>query len=203
MKKKYFYIEYVKGGRTYFKNQDGRRASRAEAERSKRKIYIESQRTEGETIKKGDLIDRRKAKQKAVKETGAGSPGENITGTELSIKNIYVSKELQNAIDKGYKVFTKAGGKLYEHKSNESKAKALLFNNAMQERFYNKLKKKLDSPFFNIKAVSSKKNKTIFIDFDSVELDKDVKGRRGIKTAVNSFNKDIQTLTNKFYKGKK
>jgi hypothetical protein len=73
----------------------------------------------------------------------------------------------------------------------------------MQERFYNKLKKKLDSPFFNLKAVSSKKNKTIFIDFDSVELDKEVKGKRGIKTAVNSFNKDLKTLTDKFYKGKK
>jgi hypothetical protein len=202
MKKKYFYIQYVKGGKTYFKDQDGKRTSRDKAERSKKKIVIEAQRSEGETVKKGDLIDRRKAKQKEVKDD-SGGPGERITGTELSIKNIYVSKELQNAIEKNYRVFTKAGGKLYEHKSKESKAKALLFNNAMQERFYNKLKKKLDSPFFNLKAVSSKKNKTIFIDFDSVELDKEVKGKRGIKTAVNSFNQDLKTLTDKFYKGKK
>lgn len=199
MKKKYFYIQYVKGGKTYFKNQDGKRASRKEAEKSKKKIFIESQRNEGETIKKGALIDRRQAREKKVKK--AETP--TLTGTELSIKNIYVSKELQNAIEKNYKVYTKSGGVIYEHKSKESKAKALLFNNAMQERFYNKLKKKLDSPFFNLKAVSSKKNKTIFIDFDSVELDKNVKGKRGIKTAVNSFNKDLKTLTDKFYKGKK
>jgi hypothetical protein len=117
MKKKYFYIQYVKGGKTYFKNQDGKRASRAEAEKSKKKIFIESQRSEGETLKKGDLIDRRKAKQKQVKEGDSSGPSTTITGTELSIKNIYVSKELQNAIEKGYKVYTMAGGKIYEQKS--------------------------------------------------------------------------------------
>lgn len=197
--KKYYFIQYVKGGRTYFKNQDGRRSSRAQAEKSKRKIYIESQRKEGETIQKGELIDRRQTKAQKVKK----SQEPKQTGTELSIKNIYVSKEIQNAIEKNYTIYTKSGGVVYNHKSKQSKANALLFNNAMQERFYKKMKKKLDSPFFNLKAVSSKRNKTLYIDFDSVDLDENVKGKRGLKNALGSFNKDLKNLSDKFYKGKK
>lgn len=197
--KKYYFIQYVKGGRTYFKNQDGTRSSRAEAERSKKKIYLESQRKEGDAIEKGGLIDRRQAKAKKVEKKQEPKQ----TGTELSIKNIYISKEIQNAIEKNYTIYTKSGGVVYNHKSKQSKANALLFNNAMQERFYKKMKKKLDSPFFNLKAVSSKRNKTLFIDFDSLELDENVKGKRGLKTAIGSFNKDLKTLSDKFYKGKK
>jgi hypothetical protein len=153
--KKYYFIQYVKGGKTYFKNQDGRRSSRAQAEKSKKKIYIESQRKEGDTIQKGELIDRRQTKAEKVKK----SQEPKQTGTELSIKNIYVSKEIQNAIEKNYTIYTKSGGVVYNHKSKQSKANALLFNNAMQERFYKKMKKKLDSPFSTLKPLAVKETR--------------------------------------------
>ena len=195
MKKQYYFIRSTdKAGRTIFYNQDGKRVARNKVESGKRKIYDYAKRTIPYTnIQKGDLIDRVKAKSKARKKV-------EFTGSELEIISPVIQKEISQRINEGFSIFFRTGGKTYQAVSDQAKANLLLFNYELQEKFYKFVKKrKTASPIFLMKLKVNEKDEIILFDFDSMELDEDMKGARGIKKEFKSFTDQVQNLRNKYF----
>ena len=195
MKKQYYFIRKTdKAGRNYFLNQDGKRVSKAKVESGKRKIYDYAKRTIPYTnIEKGDLIDRVKAKSKTRKQV-------EFKGSELEIISPVIQREISTRINEGFSIFFKTGGKTYQAVSDQAKANLLLFNYELQEKFYKFVKKrKTASPLFLMKLKVNEKDEIILFDFDSMELDEDMKGARGIKKEFNSFTDQVQQLRNKYF----
>lgn len=166
-KKKYFYIERQdKRGRKIYYNQDNKRVSKAKVQQDKKKVFIEVQATQ-KSIKKGTLIGKREAK----KLNKAPKIPKSITGSQMSIKNIYIKGFIDDAITKKYFIFSQLDGQRYGHETEESKVNLLLFNYELQAAFYEIMGPFLDSPFFNVGAVISQKKKIFYIDWDSIQTD--------------------------------
>jgi ribosomal protein L31E len=143
-------------------------------------------------IKAGDLLDRRKAK--AVKYN------KEITAQQFSKNNVLIQREINNAIESGSRIFSQIGNKIVEHKSKASKGNLLLFNYELQEKFYNRLKKLTDSPFFNIEMKFSPKDNIYFFDWNSLQLDDNLNASGEIVKGFKNFNKDKDDLNKKYFK---
>lgn len=197
MKSKQFFIRYTKNGKTYYKNQNGKRASAKTVKRSKKAVYVLNQRT-GEIIKP----ERKKIQQRKPKQT------KGKKATVLKPFNSEVSSEIKRAVEKDYKIYIKISGKTYEVKSKEAKNNLLLFNFELNSNFYQTLKKKITSPLFDLEITESKKDKTILFDLDSINLDEaNLEGRPEIKAIFDEFITRTKTTFNKYFskneKGKK
>ena len=193
-KKQYFYIERKdKRGRTIFYNQDNKRVSKAKVQKDRKKVFIEVQATQ-KSIKKGTLIGKKEAKQL----NKAPKIPKSITGTSLSIKNVYVKQYIDEAITKKYFIFSQFDNDKFGHETEESKINLLLFNYEMQAAFYENMGGVLDSPFFNITSIISPKRKIFFIDWDSIQVDADlVEGE--ILEAYEAFLRDLNAIAEKYY----
>ena len=145
-KKQYYFIRYVKSGRTYFKNQDGKRVSRAKVEKDRKKIYVEIGRTIGDTFKKGDLISLKDYKSE-IKSQNAPQIPEVST---FNVINVNLQKEINQAISTEKNIFIQKDGETYKLKSKKSLAALQLFVAQVNSAFYNTIGKKTDSPLFNI-----------------------------------------------------
>lgn len=193
-KKKYFFIERKdKINRTIYYNQDNKRVSKAKVIKDKKKVFIEVQYTQ-KSIKKGTLIGKKEAKQ--LNKTP--EIPKSITGTSLSIKNIYVKQYIDEAITKKYFIFSQFDNEKFGHETEESKINLLLFNYEMQAAFYDNMNDVLDSPFFNITAVISPIREIFYIDWDSIQIDADlVEGE--ILEAYEAFLRDLNKIAKKYY----
>ena len=195
MKKQYFFIRKTdKAGRTYFLNQDGKRVSKDKVQSGRRKVYDYAKRTIPYTnIEKGDLIDRVKAKSKTRKKV-------TFKASTLEIISPVIQKEISQRINEGFSIFFKTGGKTYQAISQQAKANLLLFNYELQEKFYKFVKKrKTTSPLFLMKLKVNEKDEIILFDFDSMELDENLKGARGIKKEFNEFQNGVDQLRKKYF----
>jgi hypothetical protein len=163
-KKQYYFVRYVKSGRTYYKNQDGKRVARAKVKKDRKKVYIELGRTIGNTFLKGDLVSLRdyKSKLKALK---ARKWPEVST---FNIINVNLQKDIANSISESKNIYIQRNGNIYFLRSQQSQAALHLFVNQINSHFYNTVAKVTDSPLFNIQIQDSPKN--IFYDFDSIKL---------------------------------
>jgi hypothetical protein len=193
-KKKYFYIERQdKRGRKIYYNQDNKRVSKAKVQQDKKKVFIEVQATQ-KSIKKGTLIGKREAK----KLNKAPNIPKSITGSQMSIKNIYIKGFIDDAITKKYFIFSELNGQRYGHETEESKVNLLLFNYELQAAFYDRMGPFLDSPFFNVGAVISQKKKIFYIDWDSITLDSG-ETIGDIDEAFEFFLLDLKAIGKKYY----
>lgn len=193
-KKKYFYIERQdKRGRKIYYNQDNKRVSKAKVQQDKKKVFIEVQATQ-KSIKKGTLIGKREAK----KLNKAPKIPKSITGSQMSIKNIYIKGFIDDAITKKYFIFSELNGQRYGHETEESKVNLLLFNYELQAAFYDRMGPFLDSPFFNVGAVISQKKKIFYIDWDSITLDSG-ETIGDIDDAFEFFLLDLKAIGKKYY----
>lgn len=193
-KKKYFYIERQdKRGRKIYYNQDNKRVSKAKVQKDKKKVFIEVQATQ-KSIKKGTLIGKREAK----KLNKAPKIPKSITGSQMSIKNIYIKGFIDDAITKKYFIFSELNGQRYGHETEESKVNLLLFNYELQAAFYDRMGPFLDSPFFNVGAVISQKKKIFYIDWDSITLDSG-ETIGDIDEAFEFFLLDLKAIGKKYY----
>jgi hypothetical protein len=195
MEKKYFFIRYQIKGRTYYKNQDGKRVSAQKVKTGRRKIYELVQREikgpDGTPIvKSGELLDRKKAKAKKVKEPD---------NRKLPVQNIFIQREILSNQNKGRDIYTKVNGKTYKHESKESQANVILFNYEVNEAFYKRLKGKVESPIFVLSTIQSRKDNLLFIDYDSIQLDEGVKDSKLVLKAFIQFKNDVKTLRSKYF----
>jgi hypothetical protein len=145
-KKQYYFIRYVKSGRTYFKNQDGKRVSRAKVEKDRKKVYVEVGRSIGDTFKKGELISLKDYKSE-IKSQEAPKIPEVST---FNVINVNLQKEISQAISAEKNIFIQKDGETYKLKSKKSLAALQLFVAQVNSAFYNTIGKKTDSPLFNI-----------------------------------------------------
>jgi hypothetical protein len=145
-KKQYYFIRYVKSGRTYFKNQDGKRVSRAKVEKDRKKVYVEIGRSIGDTFKKGELISLKDYKSE-IKSQEAPKIPEVST---FNVINVNLQKEISQAISAEKNIFIQKDGETYKLKSKKSLAALQLFVAQVNSAFYNTIGKKTDSPLFNI-----------------------------------------------------
>lgn len=190
-KKEYYFVRYQQKGRTYYQNQDGKRRSAKKVKSARRKIYELVQREiVGTDYKKGDLLDRQKAKAKKVKE---------VEGRRLPVKNIFIQREILFAMKNDRDVYTKVGGKTFKHVSNQSKANVILFNYEVNEAFYKRLKGKIDSPVYVLSTLQSKKNALLLIDYDSLQLDEGVKESKIVLKAFLQFKRDVLDIRRKYF----
>lgn len=193
-RKKYFYIERKdKRGRTIFYNQDNKRVSKAKVQKDRKKVFIEVQATQ-KSIKKGTLIGKKEAKQL----NKAPKIPKSITGTRLSIKNVYIKQYIDDAITRKYFIFSAVNGQKYGHETEESKINLLLFNYELQAAFYERMGPFLDSPFFNVNAIISPKKKIFYIDWDSIDLDSG-ETLSDIDEAFEFFLLDKKAISKKYY----
>lgn len=195
MAKQYYFVRYQVSGKTYYKNQDGKRVSAEKVKSGKRKVYELVQReikgSGGESLyKKGELLDRKKAKAKKVKEP------EN---QRLPVQNIFIQREIISNQNKGRDIFTKVLGSTYKHESKESQANVILFNYEVNESFYRRLKKLIDSPVFVLDTIQSRKNNLFLIDYDSLQLDSGIKESKMILKAFIQFKNDVKQLRSKYF----
>lgn len=190
-KPKYYFIRYQSKGRTYFKNQDGKRVSREKVERAKRKVFELVQREiKGTDLKNGDLLDRQKAKARKVKEPEA---------RRLPVKNIYIQREILFAMNQERELLTKVGGETFKHSSKQSKANVILFNYEVNEAFYKYLKSKIDSPVFVLSTIQSKKDNLLLIDYDSLALDEGIKESKIVLKAFLQFRREMLNIRRKYF----
>lgn len=188
---KYYFIRYQSKGKTYFKNQDGKRVSREKVERAKRKVFELVQREiKGTDLKNGDLLDRQKAKARKVKEPEA---------RRLPVKNIYIQREILFAMNQERDLFTKVGGETFKHSSKQSKANVILFNYELNEAFYKYLKSKIDSPVFVLSTIQSKKDNLLLIDYDSLALDEGIKESKIVLKAFLQFRREMMLIRRKYF----
>jgi hypothetical protein len=191
--KKRYFIKYVKKGKTYFKDQDGKRASRAKAEKSKKAIYLLNQRT-------GELVKR---ERQAVKRVAAGK---SKKASVLRPYNSELGGEIKRSLEKGQRIFIQKDGKVFEVVSKEAKSNLTLFNFELNTIFYSTLKRKIDSPFFDLRIIEDKKANTILFDLDSINLDEaSIKERPEIKELFEQFIEESKKAFSKYFKpyGKK
>lgn len=192
--KQYFIQRQDKNGRAYYINQSGKRVSKEFVTKSKKRVFLEAKKTIGK-IKGGELIPKGRKKKSQAPAAKKGTK----KGTQLSINNVEIKKRIEETIDGGLNLFAKIDGNTYEIESAEGKKNLLLFNFELQEKFYNSLKPVTPSPFFNVKAVTSKKDKYFYIDFDSLEIGDDAGKSAKIKKAMKNFNKGKSDLNNRFF----
>jgi len=189
--KEYYFVRYQQKGRTYYKNQDGKRVSAKKVKSARRKIYELVQREiVGTGFEKGDLLDRKKAKARNVKE---------LEGRKLPVKNIFLQREILFAMKNERDVYTKVGGKTFKHESKQSKANVILFNYEVNEAFYRRLKGKIDSPVYVLSTLQSKKNSLLLIDYDSLQLDEGVKESKIVLKAFLQFKRDLMEIRKKYF----
>lgn len=190
-KKEYYFVRYQQKGRTYYVNQDGKRVSAKKVKSARRKIYELVQREiVGTEFQKGDLLDRKKAKARNVKE---------LEGRKLPVKNIFLQREILFAMKNERDVYTKVGGKTFKHESKQSKANVILFNYEVNEAFYRRLKGKIDSPVYVLSTLQSKKNSLLLIDYDSLQLDEGVKESKIVLKAFLLFKRDLLEIRKKYF----
>ena len=195
MAKKYYFVRYQTKGRTYYKNQDGQRVSADKVKSGRRKVYELVQReikdSDGQTIlRNGELLDRKKAKAKKVKEPDS---------RKLPVQNIFIQREILSANNKGRDIYTRVNGKTYKHESKESQANVILFNYEVNEAFYRRLKSKVASPIFVLSTMQSRKNNLLLIDYDSMQLDEGVKESKIVLKSFLQFKNDIKNLRSKYF----
>jgi outer membrane protein OmpA-like peptidoglycan-associated protein len=112
-----------------------------------------------------------------------------------------LSKEINRAISKRLKIYVQKDGKTYQIKSEQAKANLSMFNYGMNRNFYRGMKKKTDSPFFNIKIEEDIKGKKILFNFDSSELNqKQLLQVPEIAQAYREFKTETDKLFNKMFK---
>lgn len=195
MAKKYYFVRYQSKGKTYYKNQDGQRVSSAKVKSGRRKVYELVQReikgSDGKAIlRSGELLDRKKAKAKKVKEPD---------NRKLPVQNIFIQREILSNQNKAREIYTKVNGKTYKHESKESQANVILFNYEVNEAFYKRLKGKVESPIFVLSTMQSRKDNLLFIDYDSIQLDEGVKESKIVLKAFIQFKNDVKTLRSKYF----
>lgn len=191
--KKYYFVEYKgKKGQTLYKNQDGKRVSKANVISGKRKIYQLVQNTIPYTnLQKGDLLDRRKQKAKKQKEP--------IKAETLEILSVLIQKEISQAINENFEIYSKVQGNTYKHETEESKVNLLLFNYDLQQQFYKTFDDLIDSPFFFLSVELALKQKIELFDWDSIELNPETEISDEIEEALEEFKNLIETLKNKYF----
>jgi hypothetical protein len=161
--KKRFFIEYVVRGRTYYRDQDGKRASKDKVKRAKRKVFIEVQKG----AEKG-IYERKKAS--TTKEKNVLSKSK-----DLSIFGHKVQGELTRAKQKGIETFLTIDGKTYKITSEQAKQNLFLFNHEFNQLVYKRLKKNenIDSFYFDVSIKENKKTNQILFDFDALDFHED------------------------------
>lgn len=195
--KQFFIQRQDKRGRVFFVNQSGKKVSRDFVVKSKKRVFLESTKKSG-VLAAGELIPKGRKKKATAPQSGKKSTAQK--GTQLSINNVEIKKRLEETIENNLTLYAQIDGNTYEIKSAEGKKNLLLFNFELQEKFYSALKPVTPSPFFNVKAVTSKKDKYFFIDFDSLEIGDDAGKSSKIKKAMKNFNKGKSDLNNRFFK---
>jgi hypothetical protein len=145
-KKQYYFIKFQSKGRTYYKNQDGARVSRAKVESGRRKIFVELGRTIGPDLKKGDLISYREYRTKVKSQ----KPPQIPEVSTFNVMNVNLQKEVALAINQNKSIYIQKDGKTYNLKSKKSRAALQLFISQINSAFYGTIGKKTESPIFNI-----------------------------------------------------
>jgi hypothetical protein len=191
--KKYYFVEYKgKKGQTLYKNQDGKRVSKANVKKGKRKVYILIQNTIPYTnLQKGDLLDRQKKKAK--------KQSKPIKAETLEILSVLIQKEISQAINENFEIYSKVQGVTYKHESEESKVNLLLFNYDLQGQFYKTFNELVDSPFFFLSVELALRNKIELFDWDSIELNPEIEVSDEIQEALETFKELIEALKNKYF----
>ena len=191
--KKYFFVQYTRNGKTYYKDQDGKRTSKDKVKKGKRKVYQEASTSIPYTnIQKGDLIDKTKAKAESKKKLP--------TGTVFNVMNMMIQKEISQIIEKGFALYSRANGGQFQHKSDTSKVNLLLFNFELQGQFYNLFSDLVESPYFFINEIYSVKNKFGLFDWDSISLNPDIDVSSQIEKALKKFRSAKTSLIKKYFK---
>lgn len=144
--KQYYFVRYQKSGRTYYKNQDGQRVSRAKVEKDRKKVFVEVGRTIGETFKKGELISLKDFKSQVNSQAAPKVPEVST----FNVINVNLQKEISTAIAQDKTIFIQKDGETYKLKTKKAKAALQLFVAQVSSAFYNTIGKKTDSPLFNI-----------------------------------------------------
>jgi hypothetical protein len=145
-KKQYYFVRYVKSGRTYYKNQDGKRVSRAKVEKDRKKVYVEVGRSIGDSFKKGELISLKDYKSELKSQAAPQIPEVST----FNVINVNLQKDISAAIAADKSIFIQKDGETFKLKSKKSKAALQLFVAQVNSAFYNTIGKKTDSPLFNI-----------------------------------------------------
>lgn len=145
-KKQYYFVRYVKSGRTYYKNQDGKRVSKAKVEKDRKKIFVEIGRTIGDNFKKGELISLKDYKSSIKSQTAPEIPEVST----FNVINVNLQKDISAAIAADKTIFIQKDGETFKIKSKKAKAALQLFVAQVNSAFYNTIGKKTDSPLFNI-----------------------------------------------------
>jgi hypothetical protein len=191
--KKYYFVQYKgKKGQTLYKNQDGKRVSKANVQSGKRKIYELVQNTIPYTnLQKGDLLDRQKKKAK--------KQSKPVKAETLEILSVLIQKEISQAINENFEIYSKVQGVTYKHESDDSKVNLLLFNYDLQGQFYKTFNELVDSPFFFLSVELALRNKIELFDWDSIELNPEIEVSDEIQEALETFKELIEALKNKYF----
>lgn len=193
-RKKYYYTRKTLKGKTYFSDQDGQRIAKKNLKKG-RPVYITAAWNIENVAKKGEAI---KTSERGKKKEVKKFPPKHARIVEQ--QNFNVSAEISDAIKTGKDLYSKVKGRTYKHESNKSKMDMLLFFYELNEAFYHRFKKLIDSPIFHVKTIISEKNKLFFADFDSIRIDENISAASAIGQAFKDFYRDILKLKNRYYK---
>lgn len=190
---KYYFIKYKSKGKTFFKDQNGKKVARAKVEKSKKKVYELVQRT---TIaeKQGDLRDRKKVRaqvRKAVKKTAA---------RVFRILNVMINGEIAFAIESGYTIYTIWQGQKLNHYSTQSKMNLVLFQTELNAVFYEIMKPVIESPYYFIGHQFSDSQSYSLFNYDMMDFKEDkLLQRKTIIKAWLLFKSLAKSVWNKYF----
>lgn len=188
---KRYYIKYTQKGKTYYKDQNGKRASKLKVLKSKKKVYEFI----GSGQLQGQLIDR-KLKVKTQKKKQP-EKGRFIT---FGLLNINVVSEFTLSQEKGYRQYTKntSTSEVFYLASKTSQANFLLFFTKVNKKFFELLKPLTDYPFFQIDLIENKGQKLSIFDFSVVSLKLKSRVKTPNKKVNEAFNKWVDYLNKEF-----
>ena len=194
-KKQYYFVQYQYKGRTYYKNQDGKKVSAAKVKAGKRKVYLQYK--SGEF--KGQLIDRRQKKSSTFK-----TPPPRKAKI-FSVANVYLVSNASFAIESNAAIFITAEQTDHELVSNEARNKLVLFFYRMGDLFYKIFRKEVEeislARFFIGEGRGIKDNFWIW-DIDYLEIDNEDKFMEDDEIApkIERFKKEVFSLFDQYFR---
>jgi hypothetical protein len=194
---KYYFVKYQQNGKTFYKDQSGKRVSADKVKQSKRKVY-QLYYTGPE---KNKLIENTRKKSDTF-QTEAPQVDQNEAA------NVYLTKHAAQAIEANSAIYVKHQGKTYELVTNEARNKLVLFFYQLGENFYRIFKKLIDdsgsgfAQFFVPEAKGIKENLS-FWDLDNISInDQDdiLEEFPEAEKALKKFEKEKNELFKKYFK---
>lgn len=189
--KKYFFVRYSKGGKTFYRNQDGKKVSKATAISSKKRIFDEI----GSGSKKGELAPRKPEKVKAQSKKRPSIP----EVSNFEVLNVEIEREIKRAVEDDLKIYIEKNGKVIQLISEKAKAAFLLYNSQNNKNWFDKLKKKVEYPL-RVVQLSEDENGNILINLDSSRISKpELLSDGTIKKAYSEYEEEENKLFKKYF----